>query len=131
MIRVLKKLLDHDSPGVPEPSSNDDHDGACPDAYLMRTPFKAWCFFRGLQWGRVSAGDDLPFPGNLLVAFLGACLPLCRNWSLFGEGGWCFWKCWRLTDPHIFDGFGLTMFHVVSPVDSVKVVTKSFTKCRS
>lgn len=45
MIRVLKKLLDHDSPGVPEPSSNDDHDGACPDAYLMRTPFKVWCFF--------------------------------------------------------------------------------------
>ena len=45
MIRVLKKLLDHDSPGVPEPSSNDDHDGACPDAYLMRTPFKAWRIF--------------------------------------------------------------------------------------
>ena len=37
-------------------------------------------------------------------------------------------KCWGLTDP-IFSmdlGFGLTMFHVVSPVDSVKVVTKSF-----
>ena len=65
MIRVLKKLLDHDSPGVPEPSSNDDHDGACPDAYLMRTPFKVWCISMLFSWLGVtnpglSFGDVLP-----------------------------------------------------------------------
>jgi len=61
MIRVLKKLLDHDSPGVPEPSSNDDHDGACPDAYLMRTPFKEtfWWHFWGPAFHYAGTGAYL------------------------------------------------------------------------
>lgn len=143
MIRVLKKLLDHDSPGVPEPSSNDDHDGACPDAYLMRTPFKVWRIFfvaavGGVTSGYifcvpcVSAGDDLLFQETFWWHFWGPAFHYAGTGAYLVKAGGNMGNVGDSPTPY-FRWIWAWPYYVPCcfMVDSVKVLTNSFTKCRS
>ena len=134
MIRVLKKLLDHDSPGVPEPSSNDDHDGACPDAYLMRTPFKVWWFFRGKSGWSFSRWR-LASKETFWWQFWGPAFHYAGTGAYLVKagGGREIWEMLGTHRPHIFDGFGLWPYYVPCcvPCWFGQGCYKVISKCRS